>query len=75
MQGVIKMFDTLTNEGVLVSDADRAEFVLAAGALEGSVFRMLRQGQRVNFDLDADGRATRIRTGAEADLGLPTAQV
>jgi cold shock CspA family protein len=75
MQGVIKMFDTLTNEGVLVSDADRAEFVLAPGALEGSVFRMLRQGQRVNFDVDADGRATRIRTGAEPDLGLPTAQV
>ena len=59
MQGVIKMFDTLTNEGVLVSDADRAEFVLAAGALDGSIFRMLRQGQRVNFDLDADGRATK----------------
>ena len=51
------MFDTLTNEGVLVSDADRAEFVLAPGALDGSIFRMLRQGQRVNFDLDADGRA------------------
>src|SRR5438067_2047807 len=48
------MFDTLTNEGVLVSDADRSEFVLAAGALDGSIFRMLRQGQRVNFDLDAD---------------------
>jgi len=75
MQGVVKMFDPLTNEGVLVSDADRAELVLAAGALEGSVFRMLRQGQRVNFDLDADGRATRVRSGAEPDLGLPTAQV
>ena len=75
MQGVIKMFDTLTNEGVLVSDADRSEFVLAAGALDGSIFRMLRQGQRVNFDLDADGRATRLRSGAEPDLGLPTAQV
>ena len=75
MQGVIKMFDTLTNEGVLVSDADRAEFVLAADALEGSIFRMLRQGQRVNFDLDANGRATNVRSGAEPDLGLPTAQV
>ncbi|HEY5011282.1 MAG TPA: cold-shock protein [Acidimicrobiia bacterium] len=75
MQGVVKMFDPLTNEGVLVSDADRSELVLAAGALEGSVFRMLRQGQRVNFDLDADGRATRVRSGAEPDLGLPTAQV
>jgi cold shock CspA family protein len=75
VQGVIKMFDTLTNEGVLVSDADRAEFVLAAGALDGSIFRMLRQGQRVNFDLDPDGRAINIRSGAEPDLGLPTAQV
>ncbi len=75
MQAVVKMFDPLTGEGVLVSDADRAEFVLAAGALEGSVFRMLRQGQRVNFDVDADGRATRVRSGAEPDLGLPTAQV
>jgi len=75
MQGVIKMFDPLTSEGVLVSDADRAEFVLAVGALDGSIFRMLRQGQRVNFDLDADGRATKLRSGAEPDLGLPTAQV
>jgi cold shock CspA family protein len=75
VQGVIKMFDPLTNEGVLVSDADRTEFVLAAGALDGSIFRMLRQGQRVNFDLDDAGRAVKIRSGAEPDLGLPTAQV
>ena len=56
-------------------DTDRAEFVLAADALEGSIFRMLRQGQRVIFDLDADGRATRVRLGSEVDMGLPTAQV
>ena len=35
--------------------------MLAADALEGSIFRMLRQGQRVVFDLDADGRATSVR--------------
>ena len=75
MQGVVKMFDPLTNEGVIVSDADRTEFVLAPRALEGSLFRMLRQGQRVVFDLDADGRAVRVRTGAEPDMGLPTAEV
>jgi CspA family cold shock protein len=75
MQGVVKMFDPLTFEGVIVSDRDRSEFVLASGALGGSVFRMLRQGQRVNFDLDTDGRATKVRSGAEADMGLPTAQV
>jgi CspA family cold shock protein len=75
MQGVVKMFDPLTSEGVIVSDRDRSEYVLAAGALEGSVFRMLRQGQRVNFDLDADGHAMKVRSGAEPDMGLPTAQV
>ena len=36
---------------------------------------MLRQGQRVNYALDPEGRATRIRIGSEPDMGLPTAQV
>jgi CspA family cold shock protein len=71
VQGVVRTFDPLTGEGLVVSDADRAEYVLAGGALEGSLFRMLRQGQRINFDLDADGRATRVRIGSELDMGLP----
>jgi len=75
MQGVVRTYDPQTSEGVVVRDTDRAELVLAAGALEGSLFRMLRQGQRVNFEVDGDGRATRIRIGSEADMGLPTAQV
>lgn len=64
-------FDPLTGEGVIVADTDRAEYVLARGALEGSLFRLLRQGQRVNFDLDPQGRATRVRIGSEPDMGLP----
>ena len=75
MQGTIKMFDPATNEGIVVRDSDREELVLATDALEGSIFRMLRQGQRVVFELDADGRASKIRIGAEADMGLPTAQI
>jgi cold shock CspA family protein len=75
MQGTIKMFDPATNEGIVVRDTDREELVLATDALKGSIFRMLRQGQRVVFDLDAEGRATRVRTGSEPDLGLPTAQI
>ena len=75
MQGTILMFDPATTEGVVVLDTDRSEVVLATGALEGSIFRMLRQGQRVVFDLDGDGRATRVRAGSEPDLGLPTAQI
>ena len=75
MQGTIKMFDPATNEGIVVRDTDREDFVLAVDALEGSIFRMLRQGQRVVFDLDADGRATHVRIGSEPDMGLPTAQI
>ena len=75
MQGVVKAFDPQTAEGVLVRDGDRAEVVLAANALEGSIFRLLRQGQRVVFDLDAAGRAQRVRSGAEPDMGMTTAQV
>jgi cold shock CspA family protein len=71
MQGVVKMFDPLTGEGIVVVDTDRTEVVLAADALDASIFRMLRQGQRVVFELDGDGRATRVRSGAEPDLGLP----
>lgn len=75
MQGVIKTFDPTSAEGVVVSDADRSEYVLAANALEGSIFRMLRQGQRVVFDLDPQGHATRVRSGGEVDMGLPNAQL
>lgn len=75
MQGVVRTFDPQTGEGIVMRDSDRAELVLAADALASSIFRMLRQGQRVNFDLDAEGRATRIRIGSEADMGLTDADV
>ena len=71
MQGVIKSYDPGTGDGVLISEADLADVDLAADALEGSIFRMLRQGQRVQFDLDDDGRATSLRLGSEVDMGTP----
>jgi CspA family cold shock protein len=75
VQGVIRMYDPISGEGIVVTETDRAELALAADALEGSLFETLRQGQRINFDLDDDGRATRVRLGSEVDMGLPTAQV
>jgi CspA family cold shock protein len=71
MQGVIKSYDPGTSEGILVRDTDRSEYELAPNALAGSVFRMLRQGQRVVFTLDNDGRATHLRLGSEIDMGTP----
>ena len=71
MQGVIKSYDPATHQGVVIRDTDLSEYDLTTDALEGSVFRMLRQGQRVNFDVDGSGLATRVRIGAEVDMGLP----
>ena len=68
---MIKSYDPASGDGVLVNEADLADVDLADGALEGSVFRMLRQGQRVQFDLDENGRATRLRLGSEVDMGTP----
>ena len=71
MQGVVKSYDPGTGEGVVVRDTDRSEADLADDALAGSIFRMLRQGQRVVYDLDPEGRATRLRRGSEVDMGAP----
>jgi cold shock CspA family protein len=71
VQGVIKSYDPVTGFGSLVRDTDLAELELAPDALRGSIFRMLRQGQRVIFDLDAVGRATTLRLGSEVDMGTP----
>jgi CspA family cold shock protein len=74
MQGVIKSYDPATGDGSVVRDTpDMTEYDLAANALEGSVLRMLRQGQRVLFELDGDGRATTLRLGSERDMDTPTA--
>ncbi len=71
MQGVVKSYDPGTGQGVVMVDTDLSEFDLADGALDGSVFRMLRQGQRVVFELDESGLATRLRLGSEVDMGTP----
>ena len=71
MQGVIKAYDPGTGDGVVITDTDLSEYVLAADALAGSVFRMLRPGQRVIFDLDGTGLATHLRLGSEPDMGTP----
>ncbi len=72
MQGVVRSFDPGTGEGIIVTtDGARTDYLLADRALDGSIFRMLRQGQRVNFDVDQDGHAIAVRTGAEKDMSLP----
>jgi CspA family cold shock protein len=71
VQGVVKSYDPGTGQGTLVVDTDLSEYDLAQDALEGSVFRMLRQGQRVVFDVDGAGLATRLQLGSEVDMATP----
>ncbi len=71
MQGVIKAYDPTTGDGLIMCDTDLQDYELAGNALEGSLFRMLRQGQRVIFVLDDAGRATQLSLGSEVDMGTP----
>ncbi len=49
MQGVVKVYDPATGYGVIATDAG-SEVFLRPGALDGSIFRTLRQGQRIVFE-------------------------
>lgn len=67
-QGVVKIYDPVTGVGIVVRDADRSEVFLRPGSLEGSVFRTLRQGQRILFDpVEDDGRTyvSSVRLGQD----------
>jgi cold shock CspA family protein len=67
-QGVVKTYDPVTGVGIVVRDADRSEVFLRPGSLQTSVFRTLRQGQRIIFDVvDEDGRSyvSSIRLGQD----------
>ena len=68
MQGVVKVYDPVTGVGIIVRDDDRSEVMLRPGSLAGSLFRTLRQGQRVVFETEeAHGTsfAHHIRFGSD----------
>jgi CspA family cold shock protein len=68
MQGVVKVYDPATGIGVIRRDGDGNEIMLRPGSLDGSAFRMLRQGQRVVFDAtEHEGVlfASNLRFGAD----------
>ncbi|MDC3375034.1 cold shock domain-containing protein [Acidimicrobiia bacterium] len=58
-QGVVKSYDPNSGNGIVVLDTDKSEVYLQPGSLKGSIFRTLRQGQRINFELtDIEGVLT-----------------
>ena len=67
-QGVVKVYDPVTGAGIIVRDDDKSEVYLKSGSLGGSIFRTLRQGQRVVFEVvEEDGRryADTVRMGQD----------
>ena len=68
LQGVVKTYDPVTGAGIIVRDDDRSEVYLRPGSLKGSIFRTLRQGQRLVFEaVEDDGRlfVSSIRIGQD----------
>ena len=66
VQGVVKTYDPTTGVGVVVLDEDGSEVFLRPGSLTGSIFRFVRQGQRIIFDLTDEGNAayaSNVRVG------------
>ena len=55
-QGVVKSYDPNSGNGIVVLDTDKSEVYLQPGSLKDSIFRTLRQGQRINFEVtDIEG--------------------
>ena len=50
-QGVVKSYDPNSGTGIVLLDTDKTEVYLHPGSLKDSIFRTLRQGQRINFDI------------------------
>lgn len=68
VQGVVQTYDPVTGVGVVIRDDDRSEVLLRPGSLDGSIFRTLRQGQRIIFEPeDEDGMTfvTKVRVGQD----------
>ena len=56
-QATVKSYDAITRTGVLVADDQETTYDLEPELIEASMFRFLRPGQRVTFDIvEIEGR-------------------
>jgi cold shock CspA family protein len=68
VQGVVQEYDPAARTGVVLGEPDRVAIYLRPGSLRNGIFRGLRPGQRIVFDVEEeDGRryAVRVRVGSE----------
>ena len=68
-QGVVKSYDPNSGNGIVVLDSDKTEVYLKAGSLKGSIFRTLRQGQRINFDIEEEEQDVKIISNVKIGQG------
>ena len=59
-QATVKSYDSITRTGVLVGDDGETEWSIEPESLEGGMFRFLRPGQRVTFDLRGEGDSKKV---------------
>ena len=60
-QATVKTYDSITRTGVLVSDDGATEFTIDAAAVDSGMFRFLRPGQRVTFDVIEEAGERKLR--------------
>ncbi|MGI8775677.1 MAG: cold-shock protein [Actinomycetota bacterium] len=51
-QATVKSYDSLTKTGELLADDGDTTYAITPEAIDDGMFRFLRPGQRVTFDLD-----------------------
>ena len=65
-QATVKTYDSLTKSGSLLADDGTTEYVIDAASIDEGMFRFLRPGQRITFEVEEhDGRpvARNLRIG------------
>lgn len=66
MQGTVKSYDDRTRSGVLLND-DGVEYEMDEASFEGGSLRLLRQGQRLDFEVKEESGRSLARS-----LKIPT---
>ncbi len=52
VQGIVKSYDPNSGSGIVLLDTDKTEVYIQPGSLKDSIFITLRQGQRINFEIE-----------------------
>jgi cold shock CspA family protein len=60
-QATVKTYDSITRTGTLVSDDGQVQYEIDGEAMDSGMFRFLRPGQRVTFDLVDEGGGKKLR--------------